>query len=82
MPVLDAADRAGSFVPHAFAEHSVVAGDHDEPALLPIPGQTESWWGYEQALPLLAEHFQAYAIDLRGQGAATRRTITSNGSTR
>ena len=29
------------------------------PALLLIPGQTESWWGYEEALPLLAEHFQA-----------------------
>ena len=42
------------------------------PALLLIPGQTESWWGYEQALPLLAEHFQAFAVDLRGQGRSSR----------
>ena len=42
------------------------------PALLLIPGQSESWWGYEDALPLLAEHFQAFAVDLRGQGRSTR----------
>jgi pimeloyl-ACP methyl ester carboxylesterase len=48
------------------------AGDPWKPALLLIPGQTESWWGYEAALPLLAEHFQAYAVDLRGQGRSTR----------
>ena len=47
-------------------------GDASKPALLLIPGQTESWWGYESALPLLAEHFQAYAVDLRGQGRSTR----------
>jgi pimeloyl-ACP methyl ester carboxylesterase len=49
-----------------------VAGAPDKPALLLIPGQTESWWGYEAALPLLAEHFQAFAVDLRGQGRSTR----------
>ena len=32
----------------------VTAGDPSRPALLLIPGQTESWWGYEQALGLLA----------------------------
>ena len=37
-----------------------------------IPGQTESWWGYEKALPLLAEHFEAFAVDLRGQGRSSR----------
>ena len=42
------------------------------PALLLIPGQTESWWGYEAAMPLLAEHFQVFAVDLRGQGRSTR----------
>ena len=47
-------------------------GDASSPALLLIPGQTESWWGYEKALPLLAEHFQAFAVDLRGQGRSTR----------
>src|SRR6476659_3583251 len=50
----------------------VTAGDPSGPALLLIPGQTESWWGYEQALPLLAEHFQAFAVDLRGQGRSSR----------
>jgi pimeloyl-ACP methyl ester carboxylesterase len=49
-----------------------VAGDADKPALLLIPGQTESWWGYEAVLPLLADHFQAFAVDLRGQGRSTR----------
>ena len=42
------------------------------PALLLIPGQTESWWGYEEAMPRLAEHFQVFAVDLRGQGRSTR----------
>ena len=42
------------------------------PALLLIPGQTESWWGYEAAMPLLAEHFHVHAVDLRGQGRSTR----------
>jgi pimeloyl-ACP methyl ester carboxylesterase len=48
------------------------AGDASLPALLLIPGQTESWWGYEAAMPLLAEHFQLFAVDLRGQGRSTR----------
>ena len=71
-----------TYVPHAFPEQGfdtgevslnyVVAGTPDKPALLLVPGQTESWWGYESALPLLAEHFQAFAVDLRGQGRSTR----------
>jgi pimeloyl-ACP methyl ester carboxylesterase len=48
------------------------AGDASRPALLLIPGQTESWWGYEPALPLLADHFQVFAVDLRGQGRSSR----------
>jgi pimeloyl-ACP methyl ester carboxylesterase len=50
----------------------VVVGDESLPALLLIPGQTESWWGYEAALGLLGEHFHAHAVDLRGQGRSTR----------
>ena len=50
----------------------VVSGNAEKPALLLVPGQTESWWGYERALPLLAEHFHAHAVDLRGQGRSTR----------
>ncbi len=70
-----------TFVPHAFPEqiadlgevamNYVVAGDASKPALLLIPGQTESWWGYEAAIPLLAADFQVYAVDLRGQGRST-----------
>lgn len=81
MTILEAADRAGTFVPHAFAEHVVdlgevrmnyaVAGDGSSPALLLVPGQSESWWGYEAAMPLLAEHFRVHAVDLRGQGRST-----------
>jgi pimeloyl-ACP methyl ester carboxylesterase len=71
-----------TYVPHDFPEQLVdlgevelnyaTAGDPSKPPLLLIPGQTESWWGYEQALPLLAEHFHAFAVDLRGQGRSTR----------
>ena len=50
----------------------VTTGDPSRPALLLIPGQTESWWGYEQALDLLGDHFQAFAVDLRGQGRSSR----------
>src|SRR5271157_4115012 len=50
----------------------VVVGDATKPALLLIPGQTESWWGYLAALPLLAEHFHAHVVDLRGQGRSSR----------
>ncbi len=73
---------AETFVPHAFPEQTIdtgeavinyaVAGAPDKPALLLIPGQTESWWGYEQAMDLLKEHFQAFAVDLRGQGRSSR----------
>ena len=73
---------AETYVPHAFPEQTIdtgdavinyaVAGSPDKPALLLIPGQTESWWGYEQAMHLLTEHFQAFAVDLRGQGRSSR----------
>jgi pimeloyl-ACP methyl ester carboxylesterase len=71
-----------TYVAHDVAEHLVdlgevqmnyaMLGDPAAPALLLIPGQTESWWGYEAAMPLLAEHFQVFAVDLRGQGRSTR----------
>jgi pimeloyl-ACP methyl ester carboxylesterase len=70
-----------TFVPHAFPEHAAdlgevamnyaVAGEASAPALLLIPGQTESWWGYEAAMKILAADFQVYAVDLRGQGRST-----------
>jgi pimeloyl-ACP methyl ester carboxylesterase len=71
-----------TYVAHEIAEHLVdlgevqmnyaTVGHSSSPALLLIPGQTESWWGYEAAMPLLAEHFQVFAVDLRGQGRSTR----------
>jgi pimeloyl-ACP methyl ester carboxylesterase len=47
-------------------------GSTSSPALLLIPGQTESWWGYEAAMPRLAEQFEVFAVDLRGQGRSSR----------
>jgi pimeloyl-ACP methyl ester carboxylesterase len=74
-------DHAEIFTPHLFPEQIVdlgeirmnyaVAGDPANPAVLLIPGQTESWWGYEDAMRLLAEHYQVYAVDLRGQGRSS-----------
>ena len=82
MTALEAQDRAEIFVPHAFPEqladlgevrmNYATAGKPDLPALLLVPAQTESWWGYEQAMALLSEHFLVYAVDLRGQGRSTR----------
>lgn len=81
MTYLEAEGRSGTFVPHTFAEQTVdlgeirmnyaTAGDTSRPALLLIPGQSESWWGYEAVMPLLAEHFHVHAVDLRGQGRST-----------
>lgn len=71
-----------TYVSHGFPEKTIdtgeavinyaVAGERDKPALLLIPGQTESWWGYERAMKLLEEHFQVFAVDLRGQGRSSR----------
>jgi len=71
-----------TYVPHAVAERLVDLGEVEmnyatlgadgSPALLLIPGQTESWWGYEAVMAPLAEHFQVFAVDLRGQGRSTR----------
>ena len=57
---LEWTDHPGLFSPHAFDEHIVdlgeirmnyaVAGEAGLPVLLLVPGQTESWWGYEEAM--------------------------------
>jgi pimeloyl-ACP methyl ester carboxylesterase len=70
-----------TFVSHAYPEQAadlgevsmnyVVSGAPSNPALLLIPGQTESWWGYEAAIKVLEADFQVYAVDLRGQGRST-----------
>lgn len=81
MTNLEAADHAGIFTSHAYQEqiadlgevrmNYVTTGAFDLPALLLIPAQTDSWWSYEEGLPLLAGHFQVFAVDLRGQGRST-----------
>ena len=73
---------AETYVAHAFEERVFdtgevllnhgVAGSAKNPALLLIPGQSESWWGFEKAMGLLQEHFQVFAVDLRGQGRSSR----------
>src|SRR6202162_471156 len=82
LPKFGPDNPAATDVSHAFAEKTIntgeavinyaVAGAPDKPALLLIPGQTESWWGYEQAMGLLWDHFHAFAVDLRGQGRSSR----------
>jgi pimeloyl-ACP methyl ester carboxylesterase len=69
------------FVPHGFPEQQVdlgevimnyaEAGSPDLPALLLIPEQTGSWWGYEEAMRLLSADFHVFAVDLRGQGRSS-----------
>lgn len=69
------------FRPHGYPEKQVDLGEvcmnyaeggsSDRPALLLIPGQTESWWGYEQVMKLLEADYHVFAIDLRGQGRTT-----------
>lgn len=71
-----------TYVPHSYPEASfdtgevtlnyAVTGSADKPALLLIPPQVTSWWGYEQAMALLADDFEVFAVDLRGQGRSTR----------
>jgi len=71
-----------TYVPHGYPEQTVdlgeiemnyaVTGPEQAPALLLIPGQTESWWGYEKVMPLLEKDFRVYAVDLRGQGRSSR----------
>lgn len=70
------------FIEHGFPEQRVdlgeiqmnfaVAGEADQPALLLIPGQTQSWWAYESAMNILQGTHQAFAVDLRGQGRSSR----------
>lgn len=70
-----------AFTSHAYPEQQVdlgevvmnyaEAGDPTAPALLLIPGQSESWWGYERAMALLQDDFHVFAVDVRGQGRTT-----------
>ncbi|MCB9762027.1 MAG: alpha/beta hydrolase [Alphaproteobacteria bacterium] len=67
--------------PAGFTERQVTLGevtlnyvegpDHGRPLLL-IPGQMESWQGYKQVLPALAERFHVFVPDVRGHGRSSR----------
>ena len=73
---------AQTYVAHSYDESQydigeitlnyAVAGSPDKPAILLLPAQAESWWGYEKAMDLLKVDFQIYAVDLRGQGRTSR----------
>lgn len=82
MSTVDATVSEDLFVGHAYPEQRVDLGEihmnyattgaSSRQALLLIPAQTESWWGYEKAMAHLGEHFQVFAVDLRGQGRTNR----------
>lgn len=71
-----------TFVAHEFAESRVDLGEvtlnfaetgaKEAPTLLLIPSQTESWWGYQEVMKLLAPNYHVFAVDLRGQGRSSR----------
>ncbi|MFC1958142.1 alpha/beta fold hydrolase [Chloroflexota bacterium] len=71
-----------TYVSHKYNEHLfdtgeavinyATTGSSDKPAIVLIPGQTESWWGYEEAMDILGKYFQVFALDLRGQGRSSR----------
>ena len=48
-----------------------VTGPDNGPPLVLIPGQGLLWESYRTSLPLLAEHFHAYAVDVRGHGKSS-----------
>lgn len=49
-----------------------VEGPPNGPPFLLIPGQMESWQGYKQVMPELAEHYHVFSVDLRGHGKSSR----------
>jgi pimeloyl-ACP methyl ester carboxylesterase len=71
-----------TYVPHAHQEqffdtgevmvNYAAAGSDEQPALVLIPHQAESWWGYEAVMELIQDRFRVYALDLRGQGRSSR----------
>jgi pimeloyl-ACP methyl ester carboxylesterase len=71
-----------TYISHRYEEHLFdtgevimnysTTGSSDKPAIVLIPAQTESWWGYESAMGMLSEQFQVFAVDLRGQGRSSR----------
>jgi pimeloyl-ACP methyl ester carboxylesterase len=81
MPYSESSERADIFTAHRYPEqladlgeirmNYAVTGDPANRAMLLIPAQTDSWWSYEAAMELLADSYQVFAVDLRGQGRST-----------
>ncbi|MDT0465387.1 alpha/beta fold hydrolase [Streptomyces gibsoniae] len=83
-----------TYVQHAYPESTfdtgevtlnyATTGSADNPAVVLIPAQANSWWSYETAMKLLADEFEVFAVDLRGQGRSTwtpgRYTVDNMGN--
>ncbi len=48
-----------------------VRGPANGPPLVLIPGQSMPWQSYGRVLPLLAPHFEVFAVDVRGHGRSS-----------
>lgn len=68
-------------IPKGFTEKKFNAGeitlnyvegpDHGPPLLF-IPGQMESWQGYELVMPHFSKKYHVFVVDIRGHGKSTR----------
>jgi hypothetical protein len=84
-------DHPATYVAHNIPEQRVDlseiemnyarVGSADAPALLLVPGQSESWWGYEAVMPRLAEHFEVFAVDCAAKAAARARPVATRSTT-
>jgi len=60
--------------------HYVAAGTAGSPVLL-VHGFPESWWVFHKLIPLLREHHQVFAVDLRGFGDSATATPQHDSTT-
>ncbi len=68
-------------VPRGFTERqfdtgkvilNYVEGPNSGRPLLLIPGQMESWQGYELVIPHFSRNYHVFAVDIRGHGKSTK----------
>lgn len=48
-----------------------VVGGQGEPLFL-LPGWPQTWWEFRKIMPMLAERFRVFAVDLRGMGGSAK----------
>lgn len=60
--------------------HYVAAGTAGSPVLL-VHGFPETWWVFHKLIPLLSEHHQVFAVDLRGFGDSATATPEHDSAT-